>query len=81
LVAATAALSNTGPAFTAILGENRGFSEFLPAQQAVLAVAMILGRVETLAVIALFNPDSWSTGSARSKKTGKSGDETTLSGW
>lgn len=59
LVAAVAALSNTGPAFALIANEPLGFAVFDAVQHKILAAAMILGRIETLAVIALFNPDNW----------------------
>lgn len=81
LVAATAALSNTGPAYPMIAGEGHSFAILEPIQQGILAIAMILGRVETLAVIALFNPESWPHTSARTKKTGKSRPEAPLSDW
>lgn len=79
LIAAIAALSNTGPAFAAVADGDQSFATLDTAQRAILAVAMFLGRVETLAAIALFNPDSWRTGTARSKKTGKTSGEAPLS--
>ena len=74
LVAATAAISNTGPAFAMVASEPDqpvGFAFLGAVQHIVLAVAMILGRIETLAVIALFNADFWQRGSRNEKKTGK----------
>ena len=59
LIAATAAISNTGPAFQMVADRPQGFAFLDAVQHSVLAVAMILGRIETLAVIALFNPDRW----------------------
>lgn len=70
LIAASAALSNTGPAFQMVAGRPEGFAFLDAVQHSILAVAMILGRIETLAVIALFNPDHW-RGSVGIKKTGK----------
>lgn len=59
LVASVAALSNTGPAFELIADEPLGFAVFDAVQHKILAAAMILGRIETLAVIALINPSEW----------------------
>ncbi|MEM7056805.1 MAG: potassium transporter TrkG [Pseudomonadota bacterium] len=59
LVASVAALSNTGPAFQLIAAEPLGFAVFDAVQHKILAAAMILGRIETLAVIALINPNEW----------------------
>ncbi len=72
LIASVAALSNTGPAFAQISENGNGFVAFSALQQFILALAMVLGRIETLAVIALFSTDGWWRTSARSKKTGKS---------
>jgi len=54
-----AALSNTGP-LAAVSGLGpQTWSALEPAAQAVLAAAMVLGRLETLALIALLNPEFW----------------------
>jgi trk system potassium uptake protein TrkH len=54
-----AALSNTGPLAT-ISGQGANvWSLLAPAAKIVLAVAMVLGRLETLAIIALFNSEFW----------------------
>ena len=58
-VAAIAAISNTGPAFALVEGAGRGFADLTSDQRIVLMVPMIVGRVETLALIALFNPEAW----------------------
>lgn len=79
LIAAIAALSNTGPAFAAVAEGGQSFATLDTAQRAILGVAMLLGRVETLAAIALFNPDAWHRGSLRAKKTGKSIGEPPMS--
>ncbi len=71
LIAAVAALSNTGPAFAQIAERALGFAGLSAAQHSILVVAMILGRIETLAVIALISPDAWQSWSARSKKDWK----------
>ena len=80
-VAAIAALSNTGPAYATIAGDGKSFASFDFIQRVILCGAMVLGRIETLAAIALFNPENWSGSSARSKKTGKSRSEGSISGW
>ena len=71
LVASSAALSNTGPAYAMVSGRPEGFAFLDAVQHIVLAVAMILGRIETLAVIALFNADYWRAGPGRRNRTGK----------
>ena len=59
LVLALAALTNTGPA-AEILGSGQSvWAGLTSAQQAVLAAAMVLGRLEMLAVLAFATPDSW----------------------
>ncbi|MCF2903951.1 TrkH family potassium uptake protein [Octadecabacter sp. CECT 8868] len=59
MVLAVAALSTTGP-LAAIAGETpisyAGLPDFA---KAVLAFAMVLGRLEALAIIALLNPGFW----------------------
>ncbi|MEM7743490.1 MAG: potassium transporter TrkG [Pseudomonadota bacterium] len=77
LIASVAALSNTGPALQMISDTGLSFADLGSPERTILGIAMVLGRVETLAVIALFNPDNW----GRSKKTGKSTGETPLSDW
>lgn len=59
LVAALSALSNTGPAYGLVTGDEAGFSGLGSGAKGVMMVLMIVGRVETLALIAIFNPDRW----------------------
>lgn len=59
LAAAIASLSNTGPVYGAVIDDPLGFSAFGEAEQLVLAIAMALGRIETLALVALLNPEYW----------------------
>ncbi len=59
MVLAVAALSTTGP-LASIAAENPiSYSGIPDLAKAILAAAMVLGRLETLAIIALFNPDIW----------------------
>lgn len=58
LAASVAALSNTGP----LLGVTTGASwltDVKPEGRAILAAAMIVGRVEILALVAMLNRDTW----------------------
>lgn len=58
-VLSVAALSTTGP-LTEIAAESPArISELGAMAKVILGAAMILGRLETLAIIALLNPDFW----------------------
>jgi trk system potassium uptake protein TrkH len=60
LPAAIAAFSNTGPAYAAAVGPDApGFAAMAAAPRLILSAAMVLGRVELLAVVALANPAYW----------------------
>lgn len=59
LFASVAALSNTGPVYGLTAIRSAGFSDFGAVQQIILACVMMLGRIETLAFIALFNFSAW----------------------
>jgi len=54
-----AALTTTGPLVTLAAGEPIIMGELSYATRTVFAAAMVLGRMETLALIALLNPDFW----------------------
>lgn len=56
---AIAALSNTGPLVDIALEGEMGFRDLTVPAKSLLMAAMVLGRLETLAIIALFNPDFW----------------------
>ncbi|WP_406736571.1 potassium transporter TrkG [Thioclava sp. GXIMD4215] len=59
MIFTVAALSNTGP-LTAVAGDfPLAWGDLSTAAKAILAAAMVLGRLETLAIIALFNPELW----------------------
>lgn len=54
-----AALSNTGP-LAGIAGDAPiSWATLTESTKSILAGAMVLGRLETLAIIALFNPEFW----------------------
>jgi trk system potassium uptake protein TrkH len=59
LVLAIAGLSTTGPLITLAPEVPIRLSELLPEAKAVFCAAMVLGRLETLAIIALLTPDLW----------------------
>lgn len=56
---AVSALSTTGPLASFAAEAPLSWSELNAAARAVAAGAMVLGRLETLAIIALLNPDFW----------------------
>lgn len=58
LALAIAGLTTTGPAID-LLNEGFGYQDLPGAALAILSVAMIVGRVEVLVLIALFNPAFW----------------------
>ncbi|MEE4188646.1 MAG: potassium transporter TrkG [Roseobacter sp.] len=59
LVLSIAGLSTTGPLITFATDEAIDLAALSPAAKAVFCAAMVLGRLETLAIVALFTPDSW----------------------
>lgn len=59
LILAISTLSTTGP-LANVVGETPiSYGTLAPAAKAILAGAMVLGRLETLAIVALLNPDTW----------------------
>ncbi|MDH2326173.1 potassium transporter TrkG [Cereibacter sp. SYSU M97828] len=59
VIFSVAALSTTGP-LAAVAGEAPIFwSDLGMVQKTILGFAMILGRIETLAILALFSPAAW----------------------
>jgi len=54
-----AAISNTGPLLPLISGEEGAYTSLDPAARFLLCGAMIVGRMETLAVVALFSVSAW----------------------
>jgi trk system potassium uptake protein TrkH len=59
MVLTVAALSTTGPLAQIAADTPISYAGIPETAQAILAVTMILGRLETLALIALFNPSFW----------------------
>lgn len=56
---ALTALSNCGPIITALAPEFTGFHSLGSEGQVIYAVAMILGRIEIITVLAVFVPALW----------------------
>ncbi len=59
MVLAVAALSTTGPLASIAAETPIDYTGIPDSSRGILAAAMVLGRLETLALIALFNPDFW----------------------
>ena len=59
LLASVSVLSNTGPLLPLILEDRNAWVAMPQAGKLVLCVGMIVGRVETLAVVALLSPRTW----------------------
>ena len=59
LVLSLAALANSGPLAGVFGGEVSGFGQLAPEARAILCAAMLIGRVEVLAVVAVLNPEYW----------------------
>jgi trk system potassium uptake protein TrkH len=55
---AVAGLTTTGPAI-GVAGEGLGYGDLSGAARAVFCLAMIVGRMEALVIVALFNPVYW----------------------
>ncbi|MEM6323842.1 MAG: potassium transporter TrkG [Pseudomonadota bacterium] len=59
VVMALMALSNTGPLATMALEDPVSLTALGNGAKAILVATMILGRLEALVIIALFNPEFW----------------------
>ncbi len=59
LAFAVAGLSTTGPLVNIALENKASYAQLSDVAKGILCIAMILGRLETVAVIALFNPNYW----------------------
>lgn len=56
---AVSALSTTGPLAQQVVLDGSGYADLSDPARVILIAAMVLGRLETLAIIALFNPEFW----------------------
>ncbi|MEL6233479.1 MAG: potassium transporter TrkG [Pseudomonadota bacterium] len=59
LALSIASLTNTGPVYAVGAPNAPGFGEIGTGARLVAVCAMILGRLEALAVLALLNPENW----------------------
>lgn len=59
MILSVAALSTTGPLIQTVAETPINLVELGPWAKAVLCAAMVLGRLETLAIVALFTPELW----------------------
>ena len=59
MVLAVSAISTTGPLAEVAAETPISFSGIPDTAKAILAATMVLGRLETLAIVALFNPEIW----------------------
>jgi trk system potassium uptake protein TrkH len=59
MVFTIAALSTTGPLAAVATETPLSYDMLGPAAKMILAAAMVLGRLETLAILALLTPESW----------------------
>ena len=55
---AIAGLTTTGPAI-ATFGDGLVYGDLSAAAQAIFCAAMIVGRMDALVIVALFNPTWW----------------------
>ena len=59
LVLTIASLTTTGPLTTYAASEPVDLAQIGDTARLIFAAAMVVGRLETLAIIALLNPDFW----------------------
>ena len=59
LSGAASALANVGPGIGEIIGPSGNYATLDDSEKFVLTIAMILGRLELLVVMALFMPMLW----------------------
>ncbi|MEM8595607.1 MAG: potassium transporter TrkG [Pseudomonadota bacterium] len=71
LVAAISAISNTGPVFGMVAPGHESYALLDGPQRVWLALGMVLGRMETLAVVALFRRDALLSLLPQRKRGGK----------
>jgi|GEM_PF-53099 len=68
LIGALSSISNTGPAFSLVTEGGADYGRLSESQKAIMAAAMVLGRIEALALISLFGADTWDRFSIRKKR-------------
>ena len=56
---AATSISNVGPGLGSIIGPNGNFSSLPDISKWILALGMILGRLELFAILVLFLPSFW----------------------
>lgn len=59
LVLTIAALANCGPLIASATATPIDVASLAPGIKAIMSIAMVVGRIEALAIIALLNPDFW----------------------
>ena len=59
VVLTISAISTTGPLIFVALESGLDYATLPDAAKLILSASMVLGRLETLAIIALFNPEFW----------------------
>lgn len=59
LIASVALVSNTGPAHAIATGETFFFADLEGGPKVIASIAMIIGRLETLAVVSMLSPATW----------------------
>ncbi|NRP11869.1 MULTISPECIES: TrkH family potassium uptake protein [unclassified Aliiroseovarius] len=59
MILTISALTTTGPLAQVASSTPFSYADLSDPAKVIMAGAMVLGRLETLAIIALFNPDSW----------------------
>jgi trk system potassium uptake protein TrkH len=59
MVLSVAGLSNTGPLLEVASAQPISLIALSPAAKMVFCAAMVIGRLETLAIIALLSPELW----------------------
>ncbi len=52
-------ISNTGPAFSELLGPLGSFDTLHPVTKLIFAFNMLIGRLEIMPFLVIFNPDLW----------------------
>ena len=58
-ITSVTAITNVGPALGPIAGPSGTFESFSDPAKYIMVVLMLLGRLELLTVLVLFDPDFW----------------------